>query len=126
MHLTSRNFFVMLAFCAAFWLAVGNAVKVMVASGLNQTIDIVICTGAGMKKVSMPVEQGASGPMVMKHCGNGALVALFPMPVHPLQLSFAKPGTVASWQFAQTLGVELLRTWENAPPPSRGPPAALV
>ena len=118
----SRKFFVALAFCASAWLALGNSVRVMVASSMGQSIDLTICTSMGMKKISVKVDQTTDAPMVMKHCGNAAFAVLFLPPAHPEELSFATPGTVASWQFVQVLGIEPQRTWEDAPPPLRGPP----
>ena len=122
----SRKIFMLLAFCAAAWLALGNSVRVLVASSLNQTIDITICTSLGMKKISVSADDSAPGPVQMKHCGNAALAVLFLPPSHPAELSFAMPDTVASWQFVHVMGIEPQRTWENAPPPLRGPPALLA
>lgn len=125
-HFTLRKLFVLLAFCAALWLALGNSVRVLVASSLGQTIDITICTSMGMKKISVKADQSGEAPVLMKHCGNAAFVVLFLPPSHPLQLSFATPGTVASWQFVQVLGIEFKRVWENTPPPLRGPPSLVI
>lgn len=119
---TSKKLFLLLAFCAAAWLALGNSVRVLVASSMGQSIDITICTSMGMKKIPVKVDQTTDAPMVMKHCGNAAFAVLFLPPAHPEELSFATPGTVASWQFVQVLGIEPQRTWEDAPPPLRGPP----
>ena len=124
--LASRKIFTLLAFCAAVWLALGNSVRVLVASSLNQTIDITICTSMGMKKISVPANDSGPAPVLMKHCGSVALAVLFLPPSHPAELSFAMPDTVASWQFVHVLGIEPQRTWENAPPPLRGPPAPLA
>ena len=121
--LTLRKIFLLLAFCAAAWLAVGNSMRVLVASSLNQTIDITVCTSMGMKKISVSVNEGAPAPVLMKHCGGTALAVLFLPPSHPAELSFATPDTVASWEFVHVLGIEPQRTWENSPPPLRGPPA---
>ena len=123
---TYRKLLLLLAFCAAFWLALGNSVRVLVASSMGQSIDITICTSMGMKKVSVKVDQTGETPMVMKHCGNAAFAVLFLPPSHPDELKFAVPGTVSSWQFVQVLGIEPQRTWENAPPPLRGPPSLLI
>ena len=123
---TARKLFLLLAFCAALWLALGNSVRVLVASSMGQTIDITVCTSMGMKKVSVKADQNGEMPMVMKHCGNAAFAVLFLPPSHPAELTFANPGTVASWQFVQVLGIEPQRTWENAPPPLRGPPSAVL
>lgn len=120
--LASRKTFLLLAFCAAAWLALGNSVRVLVASSLNQTIDITVCTSMGMKKITVPANDSTPAPVLMKHCGSAALAVLFLPPSHPVGLSFAAPGTVASWQFVQVLGIEPQHTWENAPPPLRGPP----
>ena len=122
--LASRNTFLLLAFCAAAWLALGNSVRVLVASSLNQTIDITICTSLGMKKISVPANDSAPAAALMKHCGSAAFAVLFLPPSHPAELSFATPDTIAVWQFVHVLGIEPQRTWENAPPPLRGPPAA--
>ena len=122
----SRKIFLLLAFSAAAWLALGNSVRAMVASSLNQTIDITVCTSMGMKKISVPANDSAPAPVLMKHCGSAAMAVLFLPPSHPAELSFATPGTVASWQFVHVLGIEPQRTWENAPPPLRGPPATVA
>lgn len=126
MKLTLRKAFLLLAFCASGWLALGNSLRVLVASSMGQTIDITICTSMGMKKISVKADQRGEAPMVMKHCGNVAFAVLFLPPSHPSQISFATPDTVASWQFVQVLGIEPQRTWENAPPPLRGPPNNFV
>ena len=126
LNLTFRKLFLLLAFCAALWLALGNSVRVMVASSMGQTIDITICTGMGMKKISVKADQRGEAPVMMKHCGNAAFAVLFLPPAHPIQLSFATPATVASWQFVQVLGIEFQRAWENTPPPLRGPPASVA
>jgi hypothetical protein len=125
MTLRFKKFFLLLAFCAAAWLALGNSVRVLVASSLGQTIDITVCTSMGMKKISVKADQSGEAPAVMKHCGNAAFAVLPLPPSHPNQISFATPGTVASWQFVQVLGIEPQRTWENAPPPLRGPPQSI-
>ena len=123
--LTARKVFLLLAFCAAAWLAVGNSVRVLVAASLHQTIDITICTSMGMKRVNVPANDDMPAPVLMKHCGGTALAVLFLPPSHPAELSFATPDTVASWEFVHLLGIEPQRTWENAPPPLRGPPALI-
>lgn len=124
--LASRKIFLLLAFSAAAWLALGNSVRVLVASSLNQTIDITVCTSMGMKKISVPATDTAPAPVLMKHCGSAAMAVLFLPPSHPSELSFAKPDTVAVWQFVHVLGIDPQRTWENAPPPLRGPPATVA
>ena len=121
-----QKFFFMLALCAAAWLALGNSVRVLVASHMGHTIDITICTTMGMKKISVQADHDGQAPLMMKHCGNAAFAVLLLPPSHPTDLSFANPGTVASWQFVQVLGIEPQHTWENAPPPLRGPPGAVV
>lgn len=123
---SSQNFLFVLAFCAAAWLALGNSVRMLVASNLGHTIDITICTSMGIKKISVQADQDGKVPVMMKHCGNAAFAVLLLPPFHPTELSFANPGTVASWQFVQVLGIEPQRTWENAPPPLRGPPGTVV
>ena len=121
-----KRLFLLLTFCAAGWLALGNSVRVMVASSMGQSIDIMICTSMGMKKISVKAQQSSDAPVVMKHCGNAAFAVLFLPPSHPAELKFGNPGTVASWQFVQVLGIEPQRTWENAPPPLRGPPTFVI
>lgn len=118
-----RKLFLLLAFCAALWLALGNAVRVMVAASMGQTIDITICTSMGMKKISVKADPSGDAPVMMKHCGNAAFAVLLLPLTHPVELTFGNPTTVASWQFVQVLGIEPQRTWENAPPPLRGPPS---
>ena len=119
----SRKAFFILALCASGWLALGNAIQVLVASSQNQTIDITVCTSMGLKKVSQPVEKNGQAPTVMKHCGNACFAVLPPAPVRPSHLTFATPDTVASWVFVQLPRTQTERTWENAPPPLRGPPS---
>ncbi len=130
MFRTSRKIFLVLAFCAAAWVALGNSVRVLVALSMNQSIDITVCTSVGTKTISVAASVAAddhdTAVVAMKHCGNAALTVLFLPPSHPTEISFATPGTVASWQFVQVLGIEPQRTWENAPPPLRGPPASLA
>ena len=121
-----RKLFLLLAFCAALWLALGNSIRVMVACRMGQTIDITVCTSMGMKKISVKADPSGDVPVVMKHCGNAAFAVLFLPPSHPVELKFAAPDTVASWQFVQVLGIEPQRTWENAPPPLRGPPSLVI
>lgn len=121
-----KKLLLLLAFSAAFWLALGNSVRVLVASSMGQSIDITICTSMGIKKISVQADPSSQVPVVMKHCGNAAFAVLFLPPSHPAGLTFANPGTVASWQFVQVLGIEPQRTLENAPPPLRGPPSTAV
>ena len=93
---------------------------------MGQTIDITVCTSMGMKKISVKADPSAEAPVVMKHCGNAAFAVPFLPPSHPVELKFAAPDTVASWQFVQVLGIEPQRRWENAPPPLRGPPPSVA
>ena len=117
-----RKAFFILALCASGWLALGNAVQVLVAASQNQAIDIMVCTSMGLKKVSQPVEKSGPAPTLMKHCGNACFAVLLGAPERPRHLTFAAPETVASWAFVQLPSTQTERTWENAPPPLRGPP----
>ena len=123
---TVQKLLVLLAFSATLGLELGNSVRMLVASSMGQSINVTAYTGTRMKKISVKLDQGTKAPVMMKHRGNAAFAALFLPPLHPVELKFAAPSTVASWQFVQVLHTQPQRTWENAPPPLRGPPLSAL
>jgi hypothetical protein len=112
-----------IAVLAIAWFAVGNALNTMVAKASGKHIDIVVCSGAGVKTVSVPVDGADDHASTIKHCGNAPIYKLIDLPGAPVHLNFQAPRTVASWQWIPSppAVVDLIQI--NKPPPGRAPPA---
>jgi hypothetical protein len=111
-----------IAALAIAWFALGNALNTMVAKANGKHIDIVVCSGAGVKTVSVQVEGGDDHSSTIKHCGNAPIYKLVALPGAPVHLNFEVPRTVASWQWnpSPPAVVDLIQI--NKPPPGRAPP----
>ncbi len=112
-----------LALAVAAWFSLGSAVNVLLASLDGKRIEIVVCSGAGIKKISVPAHSTQDDTTTVKHCANAPLLAFMVRPGQPLHLNFGPPRTVASWSWMP----EPLHAWavlrDGQPPPGRAPPA---
>lgn len=114
-----------LCLLAALWFALSPALKVLLAHATGKQIEIVVCTGAGLKKIYVSTDSSASSghETSLKHCSNTPLAILVPTFGAPLNLAYAAPQTPSSLQAAHTPLVP--RNWvlNGWPPPGRAPPA---
>ena len=113
-----------LCLSAAIWFALGGAIKVFAAVSSGKTVEIVVCSGAGMKKiyVQMPSDTPPSHEVSLKHCSNTPL-ALAGVSWNVLDhLAYAAPSQTPNWQ--ATDGARAERNWvdNGRPPPGRAPP----
>jgi hypothetical protein len=111
-----------IAVLAIAWFSLGNALNTMVALANGKTIDIVVCSGAGVKKVSVPVHDGDESTSTVKHCGNAPIYKAIALPGSPVHLNFEAPHTVAVWQWIPSAQIALDLIQDNKPPPGRAPP----
>lgn len=119
---------VVFASLALAWFALGTALNTMVASAHGKRIDIVVCSGAGVKTISVPVHDSGDGDdtaSVIKHCGNAPIYALVAIPGTPIDLHFEAPRTIAVWQYKPRPDFVVLALQHNRPPPGRAPPEPL-
>jgi hypothetical protein len=115
----------LLACVAVLWFALGNTTKFLVADALGQKIEMLVCTGMGVKKVSVPVQAAdEDATTTIKHCSNAPLCQLAISPPLVSGLVFEPPHTVARWAWEPL--PEGLRSLvkDNRPPPGRAPPLA--
>ncbi len=110
---------------AALWFALSPVVKVLIAHASGKQIEIVLCTGAGIKKIYVSTDSSASSghETSLKHCSNTPLAILVPTFGAPLNLAYAAPQTPSSLQAVHTPLAP--RNWvlNGWPPPGRAPPA---
>ncbi len=111
-----------IAALAVAWFSLGNALNTMVALASGKTIDIVVCSGAGLKKISVPVHDGDEAISTIKHCGNAPIYKLIAIPGTPVHLNFEAPRTVAVWQWIPSPQITPIIVQDNRPPPGRAPP----
>jgi hypothetical protein len=124
-YFQSRNFYrwsICIAAMAIAWFSLGNALNTMVALASGKTIDIVVCSGAGVKKISVPAHDGDETVSTIKHCGNAPIYKLIAIPGTPVHLNFEAPRTVAVWQWTPRPQMALETVQDNKPPPGRAPP----
>lgn len=107
---------------AIAWFSLGTALNTMVALASGKTIDIVVCSGAGVKKISVPVHDADETTSTIKHCGNAPIYKLIAIPGTPVHLNFEAPRTVAVWQWIPSPQITLSIVQDNTPPPGRAPP----
>jgi hypothetical protein len=107
---------------AIAWFALGTALNTMVAFASGKTIDIVVCSGAGVKKLSAPAQGSEGTSSTIKHCGNAPIYKLLTLPGNPVHLNFEAPHTVAVWQWIASPPTLLDLIQANKPPPGRAPP----
>lgn len=126
MRVTHSRLFYRLSVCIAAlaiaWFSLGAALNTMVALASGKTIDIVICSGAGVKKISVPVHDADDTTSTIKHCGNAPIYKLIAIPGTPVHLNFEAPRTVAVWQWTPNREISLDFVQDNKPPPGRAPP----
>ncbi len=111
-----------IAALAVAWFSLGNALNTMVTLASGKTIDIAVCSGAGVKKVSVPVHDGDESTGTIMHCGNAPIYKLFAIPGAPVHLNFEAPRTVAVWQWIPRPQIAPDLVQRNKPPPGRAPP----
>jgi hypothetical protein len=114
---------------ALTWFAAGSTVNTLVASMSGKRVEIVLCTGTGVKKASMPLHDAGTpeskSASTLKHCSNAPLCMVAALPGTPVHLSFKPPLTVAVWQWIPSTHVPHHLIQDNKPPPGRAPPLAL-
>lgn len=119
-----KRFLQWLCLVAALWFVFSPALKVLLAHASGKHIEIVVCTGAGIKKISVPMDApSADGHgAVFKHCSNTPLVILQSTFGTQQDLSYVKPQTPNTWQ--ATYAPQTARQWvlNGWPPPGRAPP----
>jgi hypothetical protein len=117
----------LLCLAAALWFALGPGLKVLVAHAFGKHIEIVVCTGAGLKKISVPVSSDKSShtEAAVKHCSNAPLALILPSFGLAPHLDYATPQTSETWQTASTPHEK--RDWalNGWPPPGRAPPVLI-
>jgi hypothetical protein len=119
----------LLCLSTALWFAMGSTLKVWIAHANDKAIEMVVCSGAGIKKIYVNVvanHEPASHEVSLKHCSNTPL-ALMTEPIDTLKhLAYAQPITPATWHWSDGLRIE--RDWlrNGRPPPGRAPPAVLT
>lgn len=119
-----RHLSICLVALAVAWFALGTALNTMVAFASGKTIDIVVCSGAGVKKIAVPAHDSQDTTSTIKHCGNAPIYKLLALPGTPLHLNFETPQTVAVWHWMPNPPAVLDLIQVNKPPPGRAPPAA--
>jgi hypothetical protein len=107
---------------AIAWFSLGNGLNTMVAFANGKTIDVVVCSGAGVKKISVPAHETSDSVSTIKHCGNAPIYKLIALPGTPIHLDFETPRTIAAWRWIPGSQVALNLIQSNKPPPSRAPP----
>ena len=112
-----------IAMLALAWFALGTTLNTMLAFGSGKTIEIVVCTGAGMKKIEVPTDVANYSSSTIKHCGNAPIYTLIDIPGTPLHLNFQVPRTIAVWQWIPSPRIVLDQMQADKPPPGRAPPA---
>jgi hypothetical protein len=114
-----------IAALAVAWFSLGTALNTIVASASGKRIDIVVCSGAGVKTISVPAHDSGDGDnsaSVIKHCSNAPIYALIAIPGTPIDLHFEAPRTVAVWQYNPVADFVVQSLQNNRPPPGRAPP----
>jgi hypothetical protein len=115
----------LLCLAAALWFAFSPALKVLLAHAMGKQIEIVVCSGTGIKKITVPVDAAAadSHETSVKHCSNTPLAILLPSFGAPQNLAYAAPQTPNTWQIAHA--PPIARNWvlNGWPPPGRAPPS---
>jgi hypothetical protein len=106
------------------WFALGATFNTIVAHAFGKRIDIVICSGMLLKKVSVPLQDSDDSTSSVKHCSNAPIYKLVALPGVPVHLNFAVPCTVAVWQYKPTPASVVNLVHYSRPPPGRAPPTA--
>lgn len=114
---------VAIATLAMAWFALGTALNTIVAHASGKRIDIVVCSGAGVKTISVPIHDSDDMVSTIKHCSNAPIYSLVAIPGTPTHLHFQVPRTVAVWQWNPLPHVAMSSVPDSKPPPGRAPPA---
>jgi hypothetical protein len=115
-----------IAVFAIAWFSLGNTLNTIVAMANGKTIDFIICTGAGVKKLSASKHEGNENSNTIKHCGNAPIYKLIAIPGIPVHLNFEAPHTVAVWQWIPRVKISSNLIQVNKPPPGRAPPGLVA
>lgn len=124
---SNRSYFKLasaLCLCAALWFAFGGVIKLLVAYSQNKPIEMVVCSGAGMKKIYVQASGETVSPeIVLKHCSNTPM-ALMPSEWEmPKNLAYASPRSQSIIALAN-IAPDARRWLQNGrPPPGRAPPS---
>jgi hypothetical protein len=125
-YLNAHKLSLAVATLALAWFALGTAINTMVAFSSGKRIDIVVCSGAGVKTVSVALHGSDEAASVIKHCSNAPIYALIALLGVPSNLHFSAPRTVAAWHYKPTERLDMGKVQINRPPPGRAPPAYAV
>lgn len=117
-----------LCLCTALWFALGGVIKVLIAKSSGKTIEMVVCSGAGIKKIYVQVSglEHASSEVSLKHCSNTPM-ALATKEWSTLEhLAYVAPDTSSVIALAPSAPVH--RSWvrDGRPPPGRAPPSSFL
>jgi hypothetical protein len=113
---------VCIAVFAIGWFSLGNTLNTLVTMANGKTIDFIVCTGVGVKKLSVPGLDSMETSNTVKHCGNAPIYKPVAVPGNPVHLQFEAPHTVAVWQWIPRVKISLNLIQVNKPPPGRAPP----
>jgi hypothetical protein len=130
MAYNSKVFRIALFVCllTACWFAVGGSLKTWLAHSNGKTIEIVVCSGSGLKKVYVPLPSSKTvGQAVsVKHCSNTPL-ALATEELNTLKhLAYAWPTMQTIWHSYDRQCIERDGPRDAMRPPGRAPPAYLL
>ena len=115
-----------IAVIAVSWFSLGSTLNVLAASVLGKKIEMVVCSGAGVKKIYVPVDTEQDSAATVKHCSNAPLFKYLALPSAPSHLNFEPPRTVTVWQWIAKPKTVPGLIEDNKPPPGRGPPSAAL
>jgi hypothetical protein len=125
-NLTSASLwcFATLFLCTAIWFALDAMIKIWVAKSTGKTIQKITYSGAGMKKIQVPLPDSfsASAEKTFKHCGNAPLALTTKKCRKLTHLDCVMPATTnaASLRNSPVVHIDWLRS--GKPPPCRAPP----
>ena len=114
-----------LCLCTAVWFALGGTLKVWIAHASGKTIEMVVCSGAGIQKiyVNVPRSDSASHEVSLKHCSNAPLAIVTEAVDLGKHLAYQTPVTPTTWQPSDGTRINLDWLRNGRPPPGRAPPA---
>jgi hypothetical protein len=130
MHQQTKSFrlALLLCLCTALWFSLGGTLKVWIAQANGKTIEMVVCSGAGIKKIYVKVagSEATNHEVSLKHCSNTPLALMAEEVNTPEHLAYAQPVTPTAWHWNDGLRIE--RDWlrNGKPPPGRAPPAVFT
>lgn len=117
-----------LCLCTALWFALGGVIKIWVAKSSGKTIEMVVCSGSGMKKIQVHLSDSASADTekTLKHCGNAPLALSTEEWSTLKHLAYVTPATTNAASFEDSPAVHISWLRSGRPPPGRAPPAILA